>query len=95
MSEPTLVMLDEPMAGVNPALTQSLLGHVTSLRDEGMSVLFVEHDMDVIMSISDWVICMAEGRVIAEGRPADIAGNEHVIEAYLGIDHGPSVAGGV
>ncbi|MEO6630008.1 MAG: ABC transporter ATP-binding protein [Aquihabitans sp.] len=93
MSEPTLVMLDEPMAGVNPALTQSLLGHVTALRDEGMSVLFVEHDMDVIMSISDWVVCMAEGRIIAEGRPADIAGNAAVIEAYLGIDHGGTVSG--
>ena len=93
MSEPTLVMLDEPMAGVNPALTQSLLGHVTALRDEGMSVLFVEHDMDVIMTISDWVVCMAEGRVIAEGRPADIAGNAAVIEAYLGIDHGGSTKG--
>jgi branched-chain amino acid transport system ATP-binding protein len=95
MTDPQLVMLDEPMAGVNPALTQSLLGHVTALRDEGMSVLFVEHDMDVIMTISDWVICMAEGRVIAEGRPADIAGNAAVIEAYLGIDHGGERSGEV
>ena len=93
MAEPSLVMLDEPMAGVNPALTQSLLGHVTALRDDGMSVLFVEHDMDVIMTISDWVVCMAEGRVIAEGRPADIAGNDAVIQAYLGIDHGGTVTG--
>ncbi len=93
MAEPSLVMLDEPMAGVNPALTQSLLGHVTALRDDGMSVLFVEHDMDVIMTISDWVVCMAEGRVIAEGRPADIAGNDAVIEAYLGIDHGGTPTG--
>ena len=95
MSEPSLVMLDEPMAGVNPALTQSLLGHVTALRDQGMSVLFVEHDMDVIMTISDWVVCMAEGRLIAEGRPADIAGNAAVIEAYLGIDHGGSTSGAI
>ena len=93
MTDPTLVMLDEPMAGVNPALTQSLLGHVTALRDEGMSVLFVEHDMDVIMTISDWVVCMAEGTIIAEGRPADIAGNDAVIEAYLGIDHGNTTTG--
>jgi branched-chain amino acid transport system ATP-binding protein len=95
MTDPTLVMLDEPMAGVNPALTQSLLGHVTALRDEGMSVLFVEHDMDVIMTISDWVVCMAEGKIIAEGRPADIAGNDAVIEAYLGIDHGGTTKGSI
>ena len=63
-------MLDEPMAGVNPALTQSLLGHVKSLRDEGRTVIFVEHDMDVVHDISDWVVVMAEGRVIAEGTPS-------------------------
>ena len=62
-------MLDEPMAGVNPALTQSLLGHVKDLRNEGRSVIFVEHDMDVVHDISDWVVVMAEGEIIAEGPP--------------------------
>jgi ABC-type branched-subunit amino acid transport system ATPase component len=65
---PRLIMLDEPMAGVNPALTQSLLGHVKSLRDEGRTVIFVEHDMDVVRDISDWVVVMAEGSIIARGR---------------------------
>src|SRR5690606_10673824 len=59
MVHPTLVMLDEPTAGVNPALIQSLLGHITSLRDSGMTVVFVEHDMDVVQSISDWVVVVA------------------------------------
>ena len=54
-------MLDEPMAGVNPALTQSLLGHVKDLREQGMTVIFVEHDMDVVRDISDWVVVMAAG----------------------------------
>ncbi len=88
MTEPALVMLDEPMAGVNPALTQSLLGHVKSLRDEGMSVIFVEHDMDVVRDISDWVVVMAEGSIIAEGTHDDVTGNPDVIDAYLGTDHG-------
>jgi neutral amino acid transport system ATP-binding protein len=87
MTEPRLVMLDEPMAGVNPALTQSLLGHVKGLREMGMTVLFVEHDMDVVMDISDWVVCMAEGRVIAEGPPESIGRNRAVIDAYLGGQH--------
>nr|WP_078760039.1 ABC transporter ATP-binding protein [Marinactinospora thermotolerans] len=87
MVNPSMVMLDEPMAGVNPALVQSLLGHITALRDEGMTVLFVEHDMDVIMGISDWIVVLAQGRVIAEGRPADIRANKEVVDAYLGTHH--------
>ncbi|WP_236700657.1 ABC transporter ATP-binding protein [Allosalinactinospora lopnorensis] len=94
MSEPTMIMLDEPMAGVNPVLVQSLLEHITSLRDEGVSVLFVEHDMDVIMGISDWIVVLAEGRVIAEGRPDDIRSNQQVIDAYLGTQHDEPGAGG-
>jgi len=87
MSEPTMIMLDEPMAGVNPALTQSLLGHIQALRDEGMTVLFVEHDMHVVRHISDWVVVMAEGRVVAEGSSDDVMSNPAVIDAYLGAHH--------
>ena len=87
MVEPELVMLDEPMAGVNPALKHSLLDHVTRLRDEGMTVLFVEHDMDMVHEISDWVIVMAEGKIIAEGPPASIGENQAVVDAYLGAHH--------
>jgi branched-chain amino acid transport system ATP-binding protein len=72
---------------VNPALVDSLLEHVRRLRSEGRTVLFVEHDMDVVMNISDEVVCLAEGRVIAQGAPNEVAGNEAVIEAYLGARH--------
>ena len=87
MSDPTMIMLDEPMAGVNPALTQSLLGHIQTLRDEGMTVLFVEHDMHVVRHISDWVIVMAEGRIVAEGSADSVMSNPAVIDAYLGAHH--------
>ncbi len=87
MAEPSMVMLDEPMAGVNPALTQSLLEHVKDLPGLGQTVLFVEHDMDVVMDISDWVVCMAQGRIIAEGPPEAVASNSEVIDAYLGEHH--------
>ena len=84
MSEPTLVMLDEPMAGVNPALTESLLGHILDLKEQGMTVLFVEHDMHMVRHIADWVVVMAEGVVIAEGPPDTVMKNPAVIDAYLG-----------
>ncbi len=84
MSEPRLILLDEPMAGVNPALVESLLQHIENLRDEGVSVLFIEHDMDVIMGISDWIVVLAEGRIIAEGTPSEVSKNPAVIDAYLG-----------
>jgi branched-chain amino acid transport system ATP-binding protein len=87
MSDPTMIMLDEPMAGVNPALTQSLLGHIQTLRDEGMTVLFVEHDMHVVRHISDWVVVMAEGRIVAEGPADTVMSNPAVIDAYLGAHH--------
>ena len=92
MVMPTVVMLDEPTAGVNPVLIQSIVEHVKDLRESGMTVLFVEHDMDVVQSISDWVVVLAEGRVIAEGPPGVIARNPLVIEAYLGKHRGVDVA---
>ena len=88
MVEPQLVMLDEPMAGVNPALAQSIIGHVEGLREEGLTVLFIEHDMDVVRTISDWVVVMSEGLLIAEGRHSSIVTNPRVIDAYLGAHHG-------
>ena len=84
MTDPVLVMLDEPMAGVNPALTQSLLEHVIGLKEEGMTVLFVEHDMHMVRHIADWVIVMAEGKVVAEGPADEVMKNPAVIDAYLG-----------
>lgn len=84
MSDPTLIMLDEPMAGVNPALTQSLLDHILGLKEQGMTVLFVEHDMQMVRHISDWVIVMAEGRIVSEGPQDIVMKDPAVIDAYLG-----------
>jgi neutral amino acid transport system ATP-binding protein len=87
MVEPRMVLLDEPTAGVNPVLLAAILDHIRELRDQGMTVLFVEHDMDVVMGISDWVVCMDIGRIIAEGPPTSIGTNQAVIDAYLGARH--------
>ena len=88
MAGPRLLMLDEPMAGVNPALRGSLLEHIHGIKQEGATVVFIEHDMDVVMGISDWVVVMAEGRLIAEGPPAAVGADPLVIDAYLGRRRG-------
>jgi neutral amino acid transport system ATP-binding protein len=85
MAEPRLVLLDEPMAGVNPTLGRQLVDHVLRLRTEaGMTFLFVEHDLDIVMKASDRVIVMNEGRVIASGTPDAVRGDQRVVDAYLG-----------
>lgn len=90
MSSPRMMLLDEPMAGVNPALGLELISHVVAERDKsGMTFLIIEHDMNVVMSISDRVIVMHEGRVIADGTPSEIQQNQQVIDAYLGTARGP------
>jgi branched-chain amino acid transport system ATP-binding protein len=85
MTNPRMLLLDEPMAGINPTLGRRLLEHMARLRaDEEVTFLFIEHDMEVVMGHSDRVIVMAEGRVIADGSPDRVRGDQRVIDAYLG-----------
>ena len=85
MARPKLLLLDEPMAGINPTLGKRLLDHMQRLRkEEGVTFLFIEHDMEVVMNHSDRVVVMADGRVIATGEPHEVRKDRRVIDAYLG-----------
>ena len=84
MTDPELIMLDEPMAGVNPALKQSLLQHIKTMREEGTTVLFIEHDMDVVFRFASRIIVMVGGRILVEGSPDEIARDPEVRQVYLG-----------
>ncbi len=85
MARPRLILLDEPIAGVNPSLAEEIANHLRTLRDEGMTFLVIEHHMDLIARLCDPVIVMAEGRRLTEGRFADIAADPRVQEAYMGV----------
>jgi neutral amino acid transport system ATP-binding protein len=88
MTEPRILLLDEPMAGVSPTLRVELLEHILALRrDHGLTFLIVEHDLDFVMRSSDRVIVMSDGRVIAAGTPDEVRADERVVDAYLGTRH--------
>jgi branched-chain amino acid transport system ATP-binding protein len=94
MASPDMVMLDEPTAGVNPTLALELLEHMRELRDQGTTFLVIEHDMEVVMTVSDRVIVMSEGRVIADGSPEAVRRDRAVVDAYLGAHPGKQPADG-
>jgi branched-chain amino acid transport system ATP-binding protein len=83
-SDPSLILLDEPMAGLNPQESQKLVDVLLDMRKNGMTFLFVEHDMETVMSIADRVVVLDYGKKIAEGSPEEIANHPDVIKAYLG-----------
>ncbi|WP_336036055.1 ABC transporter ATP-binding protein [Halobacterium yunchengense] len=84
MMDPEIIMLDEPVAGVNPSLTDDLLDRLEELNDRGRTILFIEHDMDVVMGHCDRVVVMHNGKTLASGPPEIVQEDERVVEAYLG-----------
>jgi branched-chain amino acid transport system ATP-binding protein len=87
MAEPRIVLLDEPGAGVNPALMKELIDRILALRDQGITFLLIEHDMDLVLSLCRPVIVMTQGKKLAEGSFEEIRQDPRVLEAYLGRKH--------
>ena len=84
MSNPQLVLLDEPMAGVNPTMIKNLVGHIRELNTRGYTFVVIEHNMEVVMSLCRRIVVLSQGERIAEGTPAEIAENSLVLDAYFG-----------
>ena len=86
IAEPRLIMLDEPAGGVNPRLIEDLMDLIGQLNRDGVTFLVVEHNMDVVMDMSDSVVVMAHGQVVVQGTPAEVQADDTVLDAYLGRD---------
>jgi len=84
MSDPQLILLDEPMAGVNPTMINNLMGHIVELNGRGYTFVLIEHNMEVVMSLCRRIVVLSQGERIAEGTPAEIADNPLVLDAYFG-----------
>ncbi|HEX9567352.1 MAG TPA: ABC transporter ATP-binding protein [Thermoplasmata archaeon] len=84
MTDPTTILLDEPVAGVNPTLTVKILSLIEQLRQQGKTFFLIEHDMDVVMNRCDWIVVLHQGKRLAEGVPEQIKRDSRVVEAYLG-----------
>jgi len=84
MSDPQLILLDEPMAGVNPTMINNLMGHIVELNGRGYTFVVIEHNMEVVMSLCRRIVVLSQGERIAEGTPAEIADNPLVLDAYFG-----------
>ena len=84
MTDPTMILLDEPVAGVNPTLTVKILGLIEELRKQGKTFFLIEHDMDVVMNRCDWIVVLHQGHKLAEGKPSEIKQDARVLDAYLG-----------